>query len=54
MAHSPGLARTVITVPTSHFKPNPPWKLQLQSCIIIFLVYMVDVSVMVTFISKQS
>ena len=25
MAHSPGLSRTVIMVPTGHFMPNPPW-----------------------------
>ena len=24
MAHSPGLARTIITVPTGHFMHNPP------------------------------
>ena len=25
MAHSPGLARTMIMVPTGHFKHNPSW-----------------------------
>ena len=25
MAHSPWLARTMIMVPTGHFKHNPPW-----------------------------
>ena len=25
VAHSPGLSRTVIMVPTDHFMPNPPW-----------------------------
>ena len=25
MAHSPGLARTMIMVHTDHFKHNPPW-----------------------------
>ena len=25
MAHSPGLARTVILVPTGHFMHNSPW-----------------------------
>ena len=25
MAHSPGLAKTIITVPTGHFMHNPPW-----------------------------
>ena len=25
MAYSPGLARTMIMVPTGHFKHNPPW-----------------------------
>ena len=25
MAHSPGLARTIIMFPTGHFVHNPPW-----------------------------
>ena len=25
IAHSPGLARTIIMVPTGHFMHNPPW-----------------------------
>ena len=25
MAHSPGLARTIIMVPTGHLMNNPPW-----------------------------
>ena len=25
MAHSPGLARTIIMVPTGHFMHTPPW-----------------------------
>ena len=25
MAHSPGLARTIIMAPTRHFMHNPPW-----------------------------
>ena len=25
MAHSPGFARTIITIPTGHFMHNPSW-----------------------------